>query len=193
MTSNKPVNRIITGQYPVVGMRRAKLVDVPVLKALIDQSLGAAGEGHYTPRQIESALASVSQVDEHLIEDGTLYASTSGGEIVGIGGWSSRRARYYGDPLAAATHEKVDPATTPAYLRCYYVKPHWTRMGVGSSLLDDCITAAKQAGFHQFEVLSMPMSLAFFKVRGFEVKEETELTLPDGVKLPVTHLVLKAE
>lgn len=193
MSSDKPVNRIITGQYPVVGMRRAKLVDIPVLKSLIEQSLEAAGEGHYTPRQIESALAAIGRVDEHLIEDGTLYAATSGGEIVGIGGWSSRKARYTGDPTAAAAHEKLDPAATTVYLRCYYVKPHWTRMGVGSALLDDSLTAARQAGFRHFEVLSTPMSLPFFKARGFEVKEETEITLPDGVKLPVTHLALKAE
>lgn len=185
---SKPINRIITGQYPVVGMRRAKLVDIPILNSLIQQSFTSAAEGHYTPRQIESALHSFGRVDEHLIEEGTLYVATSGGEIVGLGGWSSRNARYPGDPDSAATSEKIDPAATPAHLRCYYLLPHWTRMGIGTLLLDDCLAAARQAGFHRFEVRSTPMSLPFFTVRGFEVEAETEITLPDGVHLPVTRL-----
>src|SRR5688500_18050210 len=98
---SKPINRIITGQYPVIGMRRAKLIDVPVLDALMKQSLRAAAEGHYTPRQIESALESIACVDNHLIEEGTLYAVTSGGDIVGLGGWSSRGTRYKVDLVPA--------------------------------------------------------------------------------------------
>jgi GNAT superfamily N-acetyltransferase len=185
---SKAINRIITGQYPVVGMRRAKLIDVPVLDALIKQSLKAAAEGHYTPRQIESALESIAFVDNHLIEEGTLYAVTSGGEIVGVGGWSSRGTRYKGD-FVPAKSEKIDPTSTPAYLRSLYVKPHWTRMGVASRLVEDCITAARQAGFQQMEMLSTPMSHAFFIAQGFEAKEQTEITLPDNVKLPFTHMV----
>jgi GNAT superfamily N-acetyltransferase len=186
---SKPINRIITGQYPVVGMRRAKLIDIPILQTLIEQSLRTAGEGNYTPRQLESALLSIGRVDSHLIEEGTIHIATSGGEIVGIGGWSGRKARYPGDPTAAVTSETVDPATIPAYLRSYYVSPHWTRMGIATLLLDDSVTAAKQAGFKRMAVFSTPMSLPFFKASGFEIEAETEIALPDGVHLPMTHLV----
>ncbi len=185
---SKPINRIITGQYPVVGMRRAKMIDVPVLDALIKQSLQAAAEGHYTPRQIESALESVAAVDNHLIEEGTLYAVTSGGKIVGVGGWSSRATRYKGDAVPAKS-ETIDPTSTPAYLRTIYVNPHWTRRGVASRLVEDCITAARQAGFQQMEMVSTPMSQAFLTALGFEAGEQTEVTLPDGVRLPFTRMV----
>jgi GNAT superfamily N-acetyltransferase len=185
---SKPINRIITGQYPVVGLRRAKLIDVPVLDALIKQSLQAAAEGHYTLRQIESALESIACVDNHLIEEGTLYAVTSGGEIVGVGGWSSRGTRYRGD-YVPAKDEKIDPSLTPAHLRCLYVKPHWTRMGVASRLLEEITMAVRQAGFQQMEMLSMPMSQAFLTVLGFESQEQTDITLPDNVHLSFTRMV----
>ncbi len=184
----KPINRIITGQYPVIGMRRAKMVDVPVLDALIKESMQVAAEGHYTPRQIESALESIAGVDHHLIEEGSLYAVTSGGDIVGLGGWSSRGTRYKGDSMPAKS-EKIDPAATPAYLRSLYVKPHWTRMGVASRLVEDSITAARQAGFQQMEALATPMSIPFFIALGFASAEPFEVTLPDNVKLPFTRMV----
>jgi GNAT superfamily N-acetyltransferase len=185
---SKPINRIITGQYPVVGMRRAKLIDVPVLDALIKQSFQAAAEGHYTPRQIESALESIAFVDNHLIEEGTLYAVTSGGEIVGVGGWSSRGTRYKGD-LVPAKADKIDSASTPAYLRCLYVKPHWTRMGVASRMVEEITMAVRQAGFQQMEILSTPMSQPFFTALGFESQEQIEITLPDNVHLSFTRMV----
>src|SRR5262245_38600166 len=113
---SKPINRIITGQYPTVGMRRAKRTDIPVLEILIVQSLQAAGEGDYTARQLESALASIARLDGKLVEEGTLHVATSGGEIVAMGGWSGRKARYHGDVEAAATNEKIDPVSTPAHM-----------------------------------------------------------------------------
>ena len=188
--NNKPINRIITGQYPVVGMRRAKMVDVPILKTLIEESFRAAANGHYTPRQIENALQSIARVDEALIEGGTLYIATSGGEIVGLGGWSSRNARYLSDPDAAVARETVDPAKTSAHLRSYYVRPHWTRMGIANLLLEDSVAAAKQAGFKRMDVLSTKMSLPFFVAKGLQVKGETEIILPDDVHLPMTQLTM---
>jgi N-acetylglutamate synthase-like GNAT family acetyltransferase len=185
---SKPINRIITGQYPTVGMRRAKLVDIPALETLIEQSFRAAAEGHYTGRQIESALQSVARVDSELIENGTLYIAHSGGDIVGAGGWSGRRGRYRGDLEAATAGETVDAAATPAHLRSFYVGPHWTRMGVGAMLAEDSLKAARQAGFTRAEVLATPMSLPFFTALGFVNQGETEIPLPDGVRLPVTRL-----
>jgi GNAT superfamily N-acetyltransferase len=184
---SKPINRIITGQHPVVSMRRAKMVDVPALETLIEQSWRESGEGKYTPRQIESAVQSIGKVDSHLIEDGTLQVVTSGGEIVAVGGWSARGARYRGD-LEAATGEKVDPATTPANLRCFYVNPFWTRMGLATQLLHEVIASAKLRGFQKLAVLATQMSQPFFAAQGFEAQEPTEISLPDGVKLSVTPM-----
>jgi hypothetical protein len=39
------------------------------------------------------------------------------------------------------------------------------------------------------EMLSTPMSQAFFNALGFEAGEQTEVTLPDGVRLPFTRMV----
>ncbi len=187
---SKPINRIITGQYPTVGMRHAKVVDIPALETLIAQCFQKAAEGHYTPRQIESALASIARVDSKLIEEGRVHVATSGREIVGVGGWSGRKARYPGDVEATAAKEKVDPATTPAHLRSFYINAYWRRMGIGRMLVDDCLTSAKQQGFRQMEVLSTPMSLAFFTALGFEAQGEMEIILPDGVSLPMTRLTM---
>jgi GNAT superfamily N-acetyltransferase len=186
---SKPINRIITGQYPVVGLRRAKLVDLPILNTLIEQSLRGLAEGHYTSRQIDSAVQFIAAADQHLIEEGTLYAVTSGGEIVGVGGWSSRASRYLGDTSAPGKADKIDPASTPAYLRGFYVNPHWTRMGVARRLYEESLAAAKHAGFQQMEMLATPMSLPFANALGFETKESTEITLLDGVRLPFTLMV----
>jgi predicted N-acetyltransferase YhbS len=61
-------------------------------------------------------------------------------------------------------------------------------MGIGRMLVNECLTAAKQAGFKQGEVFATPMSLPFFTALGFERQGETEITLPDGVSLPMTRL-----
>ena len=84
-------------------VRKARPADIPVMTALIHESVRGLSRGFYSDQQIESAIRHVFGVDTMLVEDGTYFCVEAGNEIVGCGGWSMRQTHYGGD------HAKHEP------------------------------------------------------------------------------------
>jgi hypothetical protein len=73
-----------------IRMRIATPVDVPALRALIEESVRGLQAQDYTQEQMEGALKTVFGVDSQLIADGTYFVAEAGADhvIAGCGGWS---------------------------------------------------------------------------------------------------------
>jgi GNAT superfamily N-acetyltransferase len=102
--------------------------------------------GFLTPEQI-AASRMIMGLDTQLIEDGTYYVATVGGELAGCGGWSRRNTLYGGDHSPGRDAALLDPARDAARIRAMYTHPAFARRGVGRLILAVCERAAVAAGF----------------------------------------------
>jgi GNAT superfamily N-acetyltransferase len=164
---------------------------VAVLQQLIARSARGLSAGYYTPEQTEALLRYVFGVDTQLIEDHSYFLIEVEGDIVACGGWSKRATLFGGDQAKTGADPLLDPSLAPARIRAFFVDPRMARRGLGRQLLARCTTAAKAAGFKSLELVSTlpgePLYLAF----GFAVTERFDLTLPEGVRVPVARMRLR--
>lgn len=174
---------------PAVTVRLATPADVPALRGLIEQSVRGLSEGYYTAAQVESALRHVFGPDTQLIADGTYYVvETGAGELVAAGGWGKRRTLHGGDQMKPADDPLLDPATDPARIRAFFVHPAWARRGLARRLFDRCVADAAAAGFHSLELTATLPGEPLYRALGFEERERSAVTLPDGESLAVVRM-----
>jgi GNAT superfamily N-acetyltransferase len=119
-----------------------------------------------------------------LIEDGTYFVHTVGGEIVACGGWS-RRSKLYSGSGAERDHDErlLDPATEPARVRAMFVRGDWTRRGLGRAILASCERAARLEGFRELVLGATLPGVPLYRAFGFEEIERFTVTMPDGVEV----------
>jgi len=172
-------------------IRLATGEDVPALRSLIEASVRGLQAADYTPRQLEAALKTVYGVDTQLIEDGTYFVAetdTTPAEIVGCGGWSKRKTLFGGDQWVAREDSLLDPAIDAAKIRAFFVHPAWARQGVGSAILEACEIAAGKAGFRRLEMGATLTGVPFYCQKGYETIEEKEVSMSDGLTLPIVRM-----
>ena len=134
----------------------------------------------YDERQTASAATYIGEVDLTLIEDGTYFVHEAGDEIVACGGWSRRDKLYTGSGEGAGDARLLDPATEPARVRAMFVRPDWTRRGLGTRILEACQAAAKAEGFGVLALVATLPGLPLYERFGFVVTERVEVRMPDG-------------
>jgi len=100
----------------------------------------------YDERQTASAAVHVAHVDPTLISDGTYFVHDVGGEIVGCGGWSRRGRLYVGSGDHEGDDRLLDPRTEAAHIRAMFIRPDWTRRGLGRAILEAGHEAARLRG-----------------------------------------------
>jgi GNAT superfamily N-acetyltransferase len=137
----------------------------------------------YDARQTESSVQHIAVVDRMLIEDGTYYVAEADGELVACGGWSRRDKLYTGSGAAAHDARLLDSATEPARVRAMFVRPDWTRRGLGSRILEACEKAAKAEGFRTLALMSTLPGVPLYERYGFRVLERVDISMPDGVTI----------
>ena len=169
-------------------LRPATEADLPALRALIDASVRELSRGFYTARQIESALRFVFGPDTRLIADRTYYVLDAPEGFAAGGGWSRRRTLFGGDQMKGAVDSLLDPSTDPARIRAFYVHPAHARKGLGRLLLEHCSASARAAGFQRLELMSTMPGVPLYTAMGFEACEDSPLTMPDGVVLPMVRM-----
>ncbi len=171
-------------------LRHAKLADVPRLEALVAESMHGLDTGFYSDAQIDAALHELFAVDTQLIEDRTYYLVDSDDGLVACGGWSKRGTLFSGDRKRGVDHRApmLDPRTSPARLRGFFVHPAWARRGLGRRLFITCRNAAEAAGFKQFEVAATAPCEPFYAHLGFQSHERLDLALSDSVVFPVVRM-----
>jgi GNAT superfamily N-acetyltransferase len=148
-------------------------------------STAAIFPAYYDARQTASALRYVAQPDPTLVEDGTFFVLAVGDELVGCGGWSRRGRPYMGSDSGPDDDRLLDPEIEAAHVRAMFVRPDWTRRGLGRRILEECEAAAHRAGFRRLDLVATLSGVPLYEALGFERTGDVEdVVLSDGVRLP---------
>jgi GNAT superfamily N-acetyltransferase len=138
----------------------------------------------YDEQQAASAIRYVPEVDGMLLRDGTYFVIEAAGAAVACGGWSRRDRLYTGSGDSSDDARLLDPETEPARVRAMFVHPDWTRRGLGRRILEACEDAARREGFRRLALMATLAGLPLYEAYGFRSIEETDVVLPDGVRVP---------
>jgi GNAT superfamily N-acetyltransferase len=173
-------------------IRPAIPADAPALSILIDSSVRGLQKHDYSPLQIEGALGTVFGMDTQLNADGTYFVleAARGGKktIVGCGGWSKRKTLFGSDHAASREEGLLDPLCENAKIRAFFVHPEWARQGIGSQILQACENAARDAGFHGFELGATVTGERLYRQRGYQVIDRIDVPLPNGASIPIIRM-----
>jgi GNAT superfamily N-acetyltransferase len=100
-----------------------------------------------------------------------LYGAWLEDELVGTAGWSS-----------------ADDGRTAARLRYIFVRPLFTRIGLGRRLVLAAEELAHQAGFYTFTVHAMVNAIGFFTCLGYHITSSAVRPLSSAHALPVAFM-----
>ena len=169
--------------------RVAEAGDIPVLHALIEQSVRGLQAGEYSPEQMDGALGTYLGVDTQLIADRTYFAvEDADGLLIACGGWSRRKTLFGADRRPDRDESLLDPKTDAAKIRAFFVHPEWARRGIGSRILELCEEAARAEGFTCFEMGATLTGVPLYRRWGYAELERIELPLANGASLPIVRM-----
>ncbi len=174
-----------------VSVRSAVRSDIDALTTLIAQSVRSLSIGHYSQAQIERSLELVFGVDTQLIDDETYYVAQISDSIVGCGDWSKRSTMYGGDQAKSSVDVELDPRSSPARIRAFFIDPNYARKGVGSIILEHCEQAARLDGFISAELVATLPGVPFYVTRGYKRVEPVDIELRNGQTLPCIRMYKK--
>jgi GNAT superfamily N-acetyltransferase len=162
-------------------LRVASPEDAPAIDALMKSSIRELFPAFYDARQTASSIVHISHVDPMLIDDGTYFVIEAGGELVACGGWSRRDKLFSGSADQEGRARLLDPTEEPARVRAMFVRPDWTRRGLGTRILEACEAAARAEGFRALSLMATLPGLLLYARYGFRETARGPITLPDGV------------
>ena len=171
MTSDAPVLRVATQ------------ADVDAVADVMKASVLELFPQFYDERQTASAAVHIAHVDRTLIADGTYFVHDVGGEIVACGGWSRRGRLYMGSGSHEGDDRLLDPASEAAHIRAMFVRPGWTRRGLGRAILEAGQDAARSEGFRRLDLGATLPGVALYRSFGFRDVEPLTITMPDGISV----------
>jgi GNAT superfamily N-acetyltransferase len=164
-------------------LRVATAADVDAITQVMRASVLELFPRFYDERQTASAAVYVAHVDATLVADGTYFVQEVGGEIVACGGWSRRGLLYTGSSGHEGDDRLLDPHTEAAHVRAMFVRPDWTRRGLGRAILQAGHDAARSEGFQRLDLGATLPGVALYRAFGFRGVEPFVVTMPDGVTL----------
>ena len=163
--------------------RLAAEADIPAIRELMRASAAGLFPGYYDGAQTASAVEYIAHLDCQLVEDGTYFVHESGSELVACGGWSRRGRLFAGGAAGSGDDRLLDPRTEPARVRAMFVRPGWTRRGLGRALLESAERAAAAEGFTELALMATLPGVPLYRAYGFSGSAETVITMPDGVQI----------
>jgi GNAT superfamily N-acetyltransferase len=165
-------------------LRIATPADAPRVNALMKQSAAGLFPAYYDERQTAAGVQYVAHIDPALLEDGTYFVLEVDDEMIACGGWSRRARPYAGSAEAGGDDRILDPKTEAANVRAMFVRPDWTRRGLGRRILEECEAAAARESYHRLALVATLPGVRLYLAFGFEpVGEQFDITLVDGVKM----------
>lgn len=157
--------------------------DVDQISAVMQASVRALFPRCYDERQTESAASYIARLDPMLIADGTYFVHVADGEIVACGGWSRRGRLYTGSGGHEGDDRPLDPRLEPAHIRAMFVRPDWTRRGLGLAILEAAQAAARAEGFTRLDLMATLPGVPLYRAFGFREVERVPITMPDGITI----------
>jgi GNAT superfamily N-acetyltransferase len=164
-------------------LRLATAADLDAMASVMRASVLELFPQFYDERQTASAAVHIAHVDPTLVADGTYFVHDVAGEIVACGGWSRRGRLYTGSHDQAGDDRLLDPSTDAAHIRAMFVRPDWTRRGLGRAILVAGHDAARAEGFTRLDLGATLPGVALYRAFGFREVEPFVVTMPDGVEI----------
>jgi GNAT superfamily N-acetyltransferase len=158
-------------------LRVATAADLEPIAAVMRVSVLELFPRFYDARQTASATVHITHVDPTLAANGTYVVHDVGGEIVACGGWSRRGRPYTGSGDQPGDDRLLDPATEAAHIRAMFVRPDWTRRGLGRAILQGGHDAARD-GFRRRDLGATLRGVALYRAFGFLETEPLVVTIP---------------
>ena len=159
--------------------------DVPAILTLMKAAITENMKGFLSPAEIVAAQATMG-LDTSLIDDRTYFVieTVKDGAVllVGCGGWGRRKTLYGGDHTVGRDDSLSNPETDAARIRAMYTHPEWTRMGIGSLLINIGENAARDAGFKTIELGSTLPGEPLYAARGYQEVCREEQPTENGAK-----------
>jgi GNAT superfamily N-acetyltransferase len=171
----------------VLHIRLAAAADEPVMRALMNRAIAELLKPYLPPNGIAASFE-IMGLDSQLIADGTYFAVTDNGQIVGCGGWSRRATLFGGDHTAGRNAALLDPKTEPARVRAMYTDPAHVRRGIGRMILDACERAAREEGFSAVELAATLAGEPLYSACGYHPIEPFTSRTSAGVEVPLIRM-----
>lgn len=169
-------------------LRLARLDETDAIDALMKASTAGLFPGYYDGAQTAASIRYIASVDRTLIEDTTYFVIEADGELVACGGWSRRDKLYTGSGDTAGDSRLLDPASEPARVRAMFVRPDWTRRGLGTRILEACEAAARSEGFRMLALGATLPGVPLYERFGFHATGQIKVTMPDGTSVPAVAM-----
>jgi GNAT superfamily N-acetyltransferase len=64
-----------------------------------------------------------------------------------------------------------------------FVRPDWTRRGLGRAILEAAQVAARAEGFSRLDLMATLPGVALYRAFGFREIERVPITMPDGITI----------
>ena len=163
--------------------RPARPDEANAIDTLMKASTRDLFPAYYDAVQTEASIEYIASVDTTLIADGTYYVAEIDGELVACGGWSRRDKLFTGAGETVGTARLLDPASEPARVRAMFVRPGWTRRGLGRLILETCEAAARAEGFRKLALMATMPGRPLYEAYGFRGTGEIMVRMPNGVEV----------
>jgi len=168
-------------------LRNAERGDEPAIAALMESSILHFFPRYYNDPQVVASLRYVGVPDPDLIQDGTYVVAEDDVGLIACGGWS-RRDKLYAGSDDAGDSRLLDPRTEAAHVRAMFVRPDWSRRGLGRSIIVESEEGAKRAGFTAMTLMATLPGVPLYVACGFEEIERTDVITPVGTPLPCVSM-----
>ncbi|HEY5859160.1 MAG TPA: GNAT family N-acetyltransferase, partial [Actinomycetota bacterium] len=169
-------------------LRVATVDDLAAMEILMKDSIRDLFPAVYTDEQTRSSAEFIGVPDRMLVEDDTFFVIEADDELVACGGWSRRDKLYTGSGETATDARLLDPATEPARVRAMFVRPDWTRRGLGTMILEASEAAAAAEGFRSLSLMATEPGVPLYQRYGFTVVEQAQVPMPDGCSITCTAM-----
>jgi GNAT superfamily N-acetyltransferase len=173
----------VAPEVPAPSIRTASLEDADAIDALMKVATRDLFPAFYDEAQTAASVRYIASVDRLLLTDGTYFVLEADGELVACGGWSRRGKLYTGSGEAGDDMRIIDPATEPARVRAMFVRPDWTRRGLGTRILEACEAAAKAEGFSNLILVATLAGVPLYERFGFVTSRQVPVVMPDGISI----------
>ena len=168
-------------------LRIATAADEPAMRALMNRAIAELLKPYLPPDGVTASFE-IMGLDSQLIADGTYFAVTDNGQIVGCGGWSRRATLFGGDHTAGRNAALLDPETEAARVRAMYTDPAHVRRGIGRMVLDACEAAARAEGFRSVELAATLAGEPLYRACGYHAIEPFASRTSAGVDVPLIRM-----
>jgi GNAT superfamily N-acetyltransferase len=171
----------------VLHLRIATADDEPVMRELMNRAIAELLKPYLPPDGVTASFE-IMGLDSQLIADGTYFAVTDDGQIVGCGGWSRRATLFGGDHTAGRNAALLDPKKESARVRAMYTDPAQERRGIGRMVLDACEAAARGEGFSSVELAATLAGEPLYRACGYHTIEPFTSRTSAGVDVPLIRM-----